>query len=99
MIIDRPEDDLDHVLIYDLIVKGIHESKSHRQVIIVTHNPNLVVDGDSDLVNVMKFQSGQVQLDKQGGLEESDIREAICNIMEGGRQAFEKRYKRITQEV
>ena len=99
LIIDQPEDDLDNVLIYDLIVKGIHESKNHRQVIIVTHNPNLVVNGDSDLVNVMKFQSGQVQLDKQGGLEESDIREDICNILEGGRQAFEKRYKRITLEV
>lgn len=99
LIIDQPEDDLDNALIYDLIVKGIHESKNKRQLIIATHNPNIVVNGDTELVNVLKFDSGQVQLDKQGGLEESNIREAICNIMEGGRQAFEKRYKRITLEV
>ena len=99
LIIDQPEDDLDSALIYDLIVKEIRESKNYRQVIIATHNPNLVVNGDSELVSVMKFQNGQVQIDKQGGLEESNIRIAICDIMEGGRQAFEKRYKRITLEV
>lgn len=99
LIIDQPEDDLDNALIYDLIVKGIQDSKNKRQLIIATHNPNIVVNGDTELVNVLKFENGQVQLDKQGGLEESIIREAICNIMEGGREAFEKRYKRITLKV
>lgn len=98
LVIDQPEDDLDNALIYDLIVKQIHENKNRRQLIIVTHNPNIVVNGDSELVHVLKFENGQVQIDQQGGLEESSIREAICNIMEGGRQAFDKRYKRITQE-
>lgn len=96
LIIDQPEDDLDNALIYDLIVKQIHENKNGRQIIIVTHNPNIVVNGDSELVHVLKFENGQVQIDQQGGLEESSIRESICDIMEGGRQAFEKRYNRIT---
>ncbi|MCB1768177.1 MAG: histidinol phosphatase [Candidatus Competibacteraceae bacterium] len=99
LIVDQPEDDLDNALIYDLIVKQIHENKNRRQLIIVTHNPNIVVNGDSELVHVLKYENGQVQIDQQGGLEESSIRESICTIMEGGRQAFDKRYKRITLEV
>ena len=95
LIIDQPEDDLDNALIYDLIVKQIHENKNRRQLIIVTHNPNIVVNGDSELVHVLKFENGQVQIDQQGGLDVPIIREMICTIMEGGRQAFEKRYKRI----
>ena len=99
LIIDQPEDDLDNALIYDLIVKQIHENKNRRQLIIVTHNPNIVVNGDSELVHVLKYDGGQVQIDQQCGLEESSIRESICTIMEGGRQAFVKRYNRIALEI
>jgi ABC-type lipoprotein export system ATPase subunit len=99
LVIDQPEDDLDNALISDLIVKQIHANKTKRQLIIVTHNPNIVVNGDSELVHVLKFKNGQVQIDQQGGLEESSIRESICTIMEGGRQAFVKRYKRIVLEA
>ncbi len=96
LVIDQPEDDLDNALIYDLIVKQIHENKNGRQLIIATHNPNIVVNGDSELVHVLKFENGQVQIDRQGGMEERCIRESICAIMEGGREAFDKRYRRIT---
>ena len=96
LIIDQPEDDLDNALIYDLIVQQIHENKNNRQLIIVTHNPNIVVNGDAELVHVLKFTNGQVQLNLRGGLEDLSVRDAICTIMEGGRQAFDKRYKRIT---
>jgi hypothetical protein len=95
LIIDQPEDDLDNALIYDLVVKQILENKSRRQIIIVTHNPNIVVNGDSELLNVLEFKGGQVQCSISGGLEDSRIRKAVCDIMEGGRRAFEKRYKRI----
>lgn len=98
LIIDQPEDDLDNALIYDLIVKQIHENKNRRQLVIVTHNPNIVVNGDSELVHVLKYEGGQVQIDQQGGLEESSIRESICTIMEGGEDAFDKRYARIRTE-
>ncbi len=95
LVIDQPEDDLDNALIYDLIVKQIHENKNRRQLIIATHNPNIVVNGDAEMVHIMKFNSGQIQIDQQGSLEESTIREAICTIMEGGRKAFNQRYNRI----
>jgi hypothetical protein len=99
LMIDQPEDDLDNALIYDLVVRQIHDNKQRRQLIVITHNPNIVVNGDAELVHVLKFEGGQVQIDRQGGLEEPEIRESICAIMEGGREAFEKRYRRITLEV
>jgi dihydroxyacetone kinase DhaKLM complex PTS-EIIA-like component DhaM len=82
-----------------LVVQQIHLNKSRRQLVIVTHNANIVVNGDAELVHVLRFAGGQVQLAESGGLEEERIRSAICDIMEGGRQAFEKRYKRMTLEV
>ncbi|MBF0177700.1 MAG: histidinol phosphatase [Magnetococcales bacterium] len=97
MIIDQPEDDLDNALVYDLIVRQIHKNKLRRQLIIVTHNPNIVVNADAELVHVMAFK-GLVKVDQQGGLEEQSIRNAICDIMEGGREAFKKRYDRLALE-
>ena len=97
LIIDQPEDDLDNALIYELIVHQIHANKARRQLVIVTHNPNIVVNGGAELVHVLQF-NGQVQINQHGGLDEPDIRKAICNIMEGGKEAFEKRYKRMTLE-
>jgi energy-coupling factor transporter ATP-binding protein EcfA2/histidinol phosphatase-like PHP family hydrolase len=99
LLIDQPEDDLDNALIYDLIVSQIHANKSRRQLIIATHNPNIVVNGDAELVVSLKFVNGQVRIDTCGGLEGPDVRESVCTIMEGGREAFEKRYKRITLEA
>lgn len=97
LLIDQPEDDLDTALIYNLVVKQIHRNKLKRQLVVITHNPNIVVNGDAELVHVLHFAGGQVQLQCRGGLEESPVRDAICNIMEGGREAFVKRYKRIME--
>ena len=96
LIIDQPEDDLDNALIYDLVVRQIKTNKLHRQLIIVTHNPNIVVNGDAELVHVLHVIKGQTQVAVPGGLEEQAIRDRICDIMEGGREAFDKRYRRIT---
>ncbi|WP_392390149.1 AAA family ATPase, partial [Acinetobacter bereziniae] len=95
IIIDQPEDDLDNELIYDLIVNQIHSNKNKRQIIIVTHNPNIVVNGDADLVNVMHFHKGQVEIKNFGSLVHESIRNDVCQIMEGGKDAFRKRYERI----
>lgn len=95
IVIDQPEDDLDNALVYDLVVKQLHESKNRRQVIVATHNPNIVVNGDSELVHAFHFDGGQVKIAHSGGLDNKDIREDICTIMEGGKEAFERRYKRM----
>lgn len=95
IIVDQPEDDLDNALIYQLIVSQIHENKKRRQIIMVTHNPNIVVNGDAEYVNVLHFHAGQVQVLNAGGLCEQAIRDQVCNIMEGGATAFDKRYNRL----
>lgn len=95
IIVDQPEDDLDNALIYQLIVSQIHENKKRRQIIMVTHNPNIVVNGDAEYVNVLQFRGGQVQVLDSGGLCDQSVRDHVCDIMEGGAIAFDKRYKRL----
>ncbi len=97
MILDQPEDDLDNHLIYDLVVRQIRQSKQERQIIIATHNPNIVVNGDAEMVIAMASRHGQCIVNEpfSGALQESSVRDEVCKVMEGGRDAFLKRYQRI----
>lgn len=95
LVLDQPEDDLDNHLIYDLIVTQLREIKQKRQVLIVTHNANIVVNGDAENVIALDVKSGQTRIVTQGGLQEPSIRDEICRVMEGGKEAFVQRYKRI----
>lgn len=95
LIIDQPEDDLDNSLIYNLVVKSIREMKNRRQIIIVTHNPNIPVLGDAEGIIILeRNKNGKVDFrgrKKAGCIEEKMIRKGICEIMEGGAAAFKKR--------
>ena len=95
IILDQPEDDLDNHLIYDLIVRQIRENKLRRQLIVVTHNPNVVVNGDAELVHVMEFGQGQCFVQQSGALQDRSVREEVCRVMEGGHEAFARRWKRL----
>lgn len=95
IILDQPEDDLDNTLIYELLVRRLRETKTKRQVIVVTHNPNIVVHGDAELVLSLEARDGQSHIACAGGLQERRVREEICRVMEGGREAFKRRYQRI----
>ena len=99
LLLDQPEDDLDNALVSELVVEQIRGNKSRRQMIVVTHNPNIVVNGDAELVLPMDFVNGQIQQNNAGGLQERAVRERICDIMEGGRDAFRQRYKRILEDL
>lgn len=95
LILDQPEDDLDNYLISDLIVTQIRENKQRRQVVVVTHNANIVVNGDAENVLALDVRSGRTSIVAQGGLQEVAIRDEICRVVEGGKEAFDQRYKRI----
>lgn len=95
LVLDQPEDDLDNHLIYGLIVTQLREIKQKRQILIVTHNANIVVNGDAENVIALDVKSGQTRIVTQGGLQEHSIRDEICRVMEGGKEAFDQRYKRI----
>lgn len=99
MVLDQPEDDLDNHLIYELIVRQIRENKLRRQLIVVTHNPNVVVNGDAELVHVMEFGRGQCYIQQSGALQENTVRREVCRVMEGGHKAFALRWKRLGREV
>ncbi len=99
LVLDQPEDDLDNHLIYDLVVRQIRQNKLRRQIITVTHNPNIVVNGDAEMVHALDFASGQCRVAKSGSLQDLEIRNEICRVMEGGREAFERRYRRIATSV
>ena len=98
LVLDQPEDDLDNHLIYELIVTQLREVKLERQVIVVTHNPNIVVNGDAELVVALVARRGETRKECEGSLQERTVRNTICDVMEGGRKAFEERYRRIALE-
>lgn len=100
LIIDQPEENLDPKSIYDELVGLFLEAKSKRQVIMVTHNANLVVNTDADQIIVAEAQPhkpGELPPIQyiSGGLEEANIRKVVCDILEGGEQAFKERARRL----
>ncbi|MDO5986157.1 hypothetical protein Q4Q39_01965 [Flavivirga amylovorans] len=114
ILIDQPEDDLDNRSIYNQVVKFLRKRKKARQIIIVTHNPNLVLGADAELI-VVANQNGEDTKNKaftfeyvSGSIENSieedntikevlykrGIQEHICDVLEGGPEAFDKRKKK-----
>jgi energy-coupling factor transporter ATP-binding protein EcfA2 len=97
LILDQPEDDLDNSLIYELIVKQMRESKLCRQLIVVTHNSNIVVNGDAEMVFAFDFKN-ECFVSSKGSLQDAEVREKVCEIMEGGKEAFSRRWKRVGEK-
>ena len=86
LLIDQPEDNLDNAFVYETIVRALRATKGNRQVIFVTHNPNIPVLGEAERVFVFS-SDGQHSTLKQVGTVD-DCREQIERILEGGREAF-----------
>jgi len=99
IVLDQPEDDLDNHVIYDLIVGQLRRIKERRQVIVVTHNANIVVNGDAELVVALVAGGGETHQECVGCLQERPVRDTICAVMEGGREAFELRWKRLGRRL
>lgn len=99
LIIDQPEDDLDTKLISSFVVEGFKKLKKKRQLIIVTHNPNIAVNANSDNIVYMNYASGQVVKAANNALQDKEIRNAVCEVMEGGKDALNKRYYRISKAL
>jgi DNA repair ATPase RecN/histidinol phosphatase-like PHP family hydrolase len=91
LIIDQPEDNLDGEFIYSTLVPVLRRAKERRQVIIVTHNPNVAILGDAELILVMKAMSDRGLVVTRGSIDHPDTRDAACAILEGAREAFLRR--------
>ena len=94
LLLDQPEDDLDNRLVYDLIVARLKVAKSKRQIIVVTHNANIPVNGDSEYIISMDSETDIIQVNQTGTMDDESIRQEICNVMEGTKDAFEMRAKK-----
>jgi energy-coupling factor transporter ATP-binding protein EcfA2 len=92
LLIDQPEDNLDNAFVYETIVRALQAIKGTRQVIFVTHNPNIPVLGDAERVFVFSSDGQHSTLKQVGSVDE--CREQIERILEGGREAFLKRKTR-----
>lgn len=100
LIIDQPEENLDPKSVFDELVALFIAAKAKRQVIMVTHNANLVINTDADQIIVASagpHPSGGLPpiTYVAGGLESADIRKSVCDILEGGEAAFRERARRL----
>jgi len=92
LIIDQPEDNLDNHFIFETVVNAVQRLKNRRQMIFITHNANIPVLAEADLVLVMNSDGRIGVIEKSGTVDE--CREQIIDLLEGGRRAFELRSKR-----
>lgn len=97
LLIDQPEDNLDNKSVYDQLVEEFKRIKQKRQLLIATHNPNLVINTDAEQIIVAEYRkkekTGFISYNA-GSIENNEIREMICRILEGGKDAFINRERR-----
>ena len=105
LIVDQPDENLDNESIYELLSSYFRGAKKRRQVLLITHNPNLVVNTDSEQVIVasatpreggfprIRYETGSLESDIPKG---QSIRDHVCRILEGGVLAFQKQERRYS---
>jgi len=104
LVIDQPEENLDPRSIFEELVWRFRRAKLSRQIIVVTHNANLVVNADADQVivaNCGPHRPGELPkiTYQSGGLENAEIRRHVCEILEGGEDAFKERARRLRVRI
>ena len=93
LIIDQPEENLDNQTVFNTLVPCVKDAKKRRQIILVTHNPNLAVVCDADQVihsRIFKNDNNEVVY-TPGSIEYPDINQKIIDVLEGTKPAFDKR--------
>ena len=94
IILDQPEENLDNETVFRLLVPVLSEAKKQRQIIMVTHNPNLAVVCDAEQIIHARFDraSDSTIRYESGAIENTGLNEAVVTILEGTKPAFENRY-------
>lgn len=91
LIVDQPEDNLDGEFIYHTLVPVLRRAKERRQIIVVTHNANIAVLGDAELIVVLKSGAEKGMIVCRGSIDNESTRSEACKILEGAREAFQRR--------
>ena len=94
LIIDQPEDHLDNAFIADRIVHDLRNLKTKRQFIFATHNANIPVFGDAELIAVLYSDKDGGKVIEIGAIDKLEVRERAAEILEGGKAAFEMRRRK-----
>ncbi len=89
LVIDQPEDNLDNRLVSRALFKILARLKETRQIILATHNPNILVCGDAEQVLLLNADG---DLEQYGCIDDPDIISAVIGLMEGGKEAFQRRH-------
>ena len=92
LLVDQPEDNLDNRFVFTTVVKRIREVKRKRQLIFITHNPNIPVLSDADKVFVLTSTGKNGTVQKSGSVDE--CKQHIVTLLEGGEEAFKERKRR-----
>ena len=91
LVIDQPEDELDNRFLFETVLPALKKLKGRRQVIVATHNPNVVVNGDADMVIQLEATANRGRVACSGAIEEPAVRDAIVRTVDGGEEAFRLR--------
>lgn len=94
LIIDQPEDDLDNRYIYEVVVDLLRRRKFSRQIIIATHNANIPVNGDAELIVALGVENRLGNVLVVGSIDRPEVKEQVSMIMEGSAEAFRLRRER-----
>ena len=97
LLIDQPEDNIDNETIYNQLTTWFSALKKKRQVIVVTHDANIVINSDSENVILCSQKSNDVFDYKSSALEYRDTLDNISVLLDGGRQAIERRLLKYGQ--
>lgn len=91
LIVDQPEDDLDHFYLYKTLTPIIKEVKKRRQLIFATHDANIVINGDAELILIITTDDGKFGDVTLTSIENLNNRDDTMKVLEGGKDAFRKR--------
>ena len=94
LVIDQPEDELDNRFLFDTVLPALKRLKGRRQVIVATHDANIVVNGDADLVIRLDATATRGRIAQIGAIEEPSVRDAIVATVDGGDEAFRLRHRK-----
>ena len=91
LVIDQPEDELDNRFLFETMLPALKRLKGRRQIIVATHNANIVVNGDADQVIQLEATADRGRIARAGAIEDPAIRDAIVQTVDGGDEAFRLR--------
>ena len=97
VLIDQPEDNLGNKFIIEKLIDLIRKIKFQKQIILVTHNPSIVVYGDAENIILAENDNNKIEY-KQLVLEDKEFQKQICQVLDGGQYIFDQRARKYNIE-